>query len=175
MPIFARTKLVLQDDCFDFVNPDMSLSYTGPNPQKAYKKIKEMFRTVFGTKEGERVQESEYNWNREGGKEVFNAKWEIAKDMDKFSYLVFRVKLKGYVDVKTKQGKASVSVDGVTRTEYPQDTFWERSIFYELIRVFWHKIFYHEKRLNYQDDCRNIMSVFTNELKHFFNLLPERI
>lgn len=177
MPIFARTKLILQDDCFDVSNPDLKLDYTGPNPQKVYKKIKSMFQTVFGVKEGERVQETEYSWNRQGEKEIFNAKWEITKDMDKYSYLVFRVKMNGFTEQtkKGKQGKVTVSVDGIVRTEYPQDTFWERSILYELVRVFWHKTFYHEKRFDYQDQCKNIMTVFLNELKGFFNLLPEKI
>jgi len=177
MPIFARTKLILQDDCFNVSNPELKLDYTGPNPQKVYNKIKDTFHTIFGVKEEERVQETEYSWNREGDKEIFNAKWEIVKDMDKYSYLLFRLKMNGFAQQtkKGKIGKVKIDINGVVRTEYPQDSFWERSIFYELLRVFWHKTFYHDKRLDYQEQCKNIITTFLNELKSFLNLLPERI
>ena len=177
MPVFSRTKLLLHDDCFDQGTPDLTLNYSGPNPQKAYAKVKEMFTTVFALKGNERIQEIDYSWNRDGDKETFNVKWQLVKDMDHFSYLVFNIKLKGQAThgKKGPEGKATITIDGAIRTEYPQDTVWERSIFYEIGRVFWHKVFYHEKRADYQNECRDIMSLFINELKSFFNLLPERI
>ena len=41
MPIFARTKLLIQENCFDFTGPEMMFKYRGPDPQLAYSKIKE--------------------------------------------------------------------------------------------------------------------------------------
>jgi hypothetical protein len=174
MPIFARTKMVLQDDCFDFATPEMSLKYKGKDPQLAYNKIKELFWTVFGVKEGERVQESDYTWDKKDGRETFSVSWMITKDMDRLSYLFFKVKMKGYAEETKngKEGEVNVEVAGVIRTEYPQDNIWERTIFYEMARVFWHKIFYQEKRAKYQDICRDISTKFKNELKAFFNLIP---
>ena len=179
MPIFARTKMILEDDCFDVTvsKPQLSIKYSGPNPQLAYNKIKEMFREVFGLKVNERVQEKEFTWDRKGNVEKFKVKWEIWKDMDKFSYLRFTIDLSGYAEATEggKEGEAKVEIDGVVRTEYPQDSLWERSVFYEIARMLWHKVVYHDKRQDYQDECRDMMMTFVSELKAFFNLLPERL
>lgn len=177
MPVFARTKLILQEDCWDVTTPVMNLKYTGPDPQLAYSKMREMFWTIFGVKESERVQEKDYSWDKQGKKETFKAEWDITKDMDKFSYLYFRIKMSGFAEEVgdgRKEGNLSVTIDAKLRTEYPQDTIWERNIFYEIMRVFWHRIFYSEKRNEYQDVCRSIMMSCKNELKSFFNLLPRR-
>ena len=72
-----------------------------------------------------------------------------------------------------KEGEVSVEIVGVLRTEYPQDNIWERTIFYEIARTFWHKIFYQERREKYMDICREISTKFRNELKAFFNLIPK--
>lgn len=177
MPIFARTKMVLQDNCWDVTAPIMDLRYTGPDPQLAYSKIRELFWTVFQVKEGERVQERDFSWDRKGKRETFNVAWEVSKDMDKFSYLYIRIKMNGFaeeVENGRKEGNLFVRVDGALRTEYPQDNVWERNIFYEMSRVFWHRVFYATKRQEYQDVCRSLMMNFRNELKAFFNLLPKR-
>jgi len=175
MPIFARTKMVIQDDCWNVAGPEMKLHYSGLNPHLAYQKIREMFWTVFGVKEAERVQEKEYVWDKKGKKETFKVAWEITKDMDKFSYLYIRVKMNGFAEETEggKIGELDVEIDGFLRTEYPQDTIWERNIFYEMARVFWHRVFYQEKRWEYLDVCRSLMMKFRNELKSFFNLLPK--
>ncbi len=175
MPIFARTKLIIQDDCWDISGPEMKWSYSGPNPHLAYKKIKDMFFTVWNVKEHERVQEKEFVWDREGKKEKFSVSWELSKDMDRFTYIYARISINGEA-IETengKEGKLNVNIDGVLRTEYPQDTLWERSIFYEMARVFWHKVLYQEQRRLYQDNCRRLMKIFLEELKAFFNLLPK--
>jgi len=174
MPIFARTKLILQENCFDFASPEMTLKYKGKDPQLAYNKIRESFWTVFGVKETERVQEMDYTWNKDGKRETFSVDWHITKDMDKNSYLYFKVRMKGFAEEAKdgKEGELNVEIAGVLRTEYPQDNIWERSIFYEIARTFWHKVFYQEKRFDYMDICREISTNFRNELKSFFNLIP---
>ncbi|MBL7170258.1 MAG: hypothetical protein ISS48_04520 [Candidatus Aenigmarchaeota archaeon] len=179
MPIFARKKMILQDDCFDvlsgFPSADVSLKYKGPEPQKVYQKTRELFWTVFQVKEGERVQERDYEWKRSGKREDFKVKWNIVKEMDRMSYLFFKVSLKGFAE-ETKNGKEGefeMDMTGVIRTEYPQDNVWERTIFYEMARVFWSKVFYQDKRFKYQGICRSMLTTFRNELKAFFNLLPK--
>lgn len=176
MPIFARTKMILQDNCWD-PQPVLNWEYRGPNPQLAYSKIREMFRTIFSVSEPERVQEKDFIWDRKGKREDFAVSWEVSKDFDRFSYAFFRINMKGYAEEtgNGKEGTLTVELDAFLRTEYPQDTIWERSIFYEMARVFWHKVLYQEKRLEYMDVCRSIMARFFNELKGFFNLLPRAI
>ncbi|NCO96687.1 MAG: hypothetical protein COY38_03500 [Candidatus Aenigmarchaeota archaeon CG_4_10_14_0_8_um_filter_37_24] len=178
MPIFARTKLIIHDDCFEpsaFSGPDMSFKYKGKDPHLAYNKIREMFWTVFGVRETERVQEKNYTWDKKGNRETFSVAWYINKDMDRLSYLLFNVKMKGFIETTEngKEGELNVEIAGVMRTEYPQDNMWERTIFYEMARVFWHKVFYNDKREKYMEICREISTNFTKELKSFFNLLPK--
>ena len=176
MPIFARTKLILQEECFDFAGPELVLEYKGVDPQLAYSKIRECFSTVFGVKEAERVQEKEYTWNRVGKKETFKVSWHVTKDMDRFSYLYYKIKMSGFAEQTKngKEGEVRIEIASFLRTEYPQDNIWERSIFYEIARVFWHKVFYQEKRDEYQDICRTIANNFKDEIRSFFNLMPRR-
>lgn len=176
MPLFARTKMILQDDCWDIAaQPILNLKYEGPNPHLAYQKIRELFRTVLNINEAERVQEKEFVWDRKGKKEEFSVSWDVAKDLDRFSYIFFRISMSGSAEETQngKEGQLNVVVEGYMRTEYPQDTLWERSIFYEIARMFWHKVVYYDKRREYQDLCRKLMSRFVNELKSFFNLMPK--
>ncbi len=175
MPIFARTKLIIQEDCFNFAGPEMYLKYKGKDPHLAYNKIRELFWTVFGVKETERVQERDYTWDKEGKKETFSVAWHITKDMDRLSYLYFKVNMKGFAEEAKddKEGEVNVEIVGVLRTEYPQDNIWERTIFYEIARTFWHKVFYQDRRDKYMDVCREISTRFRNELKAFFNLIPK--
>jgi hypothetical protein len=49
MPVFARTKLMLHEDCLSPAVgsalpgiPYLMMTYTGPNPQRLYDKIKEI-------------------------------------------------------------------------------------------------------------------------------------
>lgn len=177
MPTFARAKFVLHDDCFNTSIPVLKVNYSGPNPQFAYTKIREMFTTIIGVNVLDRVQETDYSWDRKGETESFRVGWEVVKEMDKFTYIVLRIGMKGFVDVKNgvKEGKVAIELNGFMRTEYPQDSVWERSIFYEMLRVFWHKVFYREKRYDYQEHCRELLSRMSQELKAFFNLIPERV
>ncbi len=176
MPIFARTKMVLQEECFNFAGPELVLEYRGPDPQLAYSKIRESFLTIFGVKETERVQEKEYTWNRSGKKETFKVSWHITKDMDRFSYLYYKIKMSGFAEQTKngKEGELKLQVVSYLRTEYPQDNVLERSIFYEIARVFWHKVFYQEKRWEYMDVCRTLANNFKNEIRSLFNLMQRK-
>jgi len=51
------------------------------------------------------------------------------------------------------------------RTEYPQDSVWQKSILYEMLRIFWHKSFYIDQRNKYMEDGRREMARFVEEVK----------
>ena len=176
--MFSRTKMILQDDCWDVASqPILTLNYSGPNPHLAYQKIRELFRTVINVNEAERVQEKDFTWNKKANREDFSVTWDISKDLDRFSYIFLRVSMSGFAEDKEggKEGRLTVSIEAFMRTEYPQDTLWERSLFYEILRMFWHKVVYYEKRREYQDLCRTLMGRFIGELKSFFNLMPKQV
>lgn len=176
MPVFARTKLVMEEFCLT-LRPRMEISYTGPNPQKAYPKILDILLKSIGIPR-ENIQEKEFKWERAEKGDSFNAKMEAIKEFDKFSYMMLVISIKGTVKPSKefeKEGKVTVELEGLVRTEYPQDTVWERSFLYEMFRTFYHKIFYKDKREKYLDSCRDWMYLFQSELKSFFNLLPKMV
>lgn len=176
MPIFARTKLLMEDHCMTY-RPVMVLTYSGPNPQKVYPKILEVIETVMRVPR-ENIQEKEFNWDRSKPEEKFRILWEVIRDYDKFSYMLLSISASGTVKPSNefgKEGDVKVEMDGVLRTEYPQDTIWERSFFYEAFRVFYHKVFYHEDRKRHLDACRGDMLTLQAEIKSFFNLLPKMV
>jgi len=172
MPIFARAKHVLEDRCLTY-RPKIEFSYSGPNPDKAYPKLIDILTRSLSIPR-ENIQEKGFKWDRSGPEEKFSASFEIIKDMDKFSYMYLSIGMKGKVKPSEKFGKegtVSFDIEGMLRTEYPQDTMWEKSFFYEIMRTFYHKFFYRERRYKWIMECRDHIMQIQNELKEFFNLL----
>jgi hypothetical protein len=179
MPVFARTKLMIHDDClapapgsFQPGLPYITLTYTGPNPQRLYEKIKELLFTVVKYDPNE-LQEREFYWT--GGGEKFRVVFDLIKDMDTFSFVQILVTLTGETKPSKefgREGTATLRIEGRLRTEYPQDTIWQRSLFYEMFRVFYHRVIYEDKRARYKEQCKEWLLKFQEELKSFLNILP---
>jgi hypothetical protein len=158
--VWARTKLMVHDDLLK-PRPRMTVRYTGPHPEKFYQEIPLLLASMFRVHE-HNVTEKKFEWGK-GDPEKFSIKWEINKDLDKFSYYWVDVSLSGFVS--KGHGTADIIIDGALRTEYPQDTIWERSLFYEMIRMLWHTTFYHAKRVRYLMEGRRLLTTFADELK----------
>jgi hypothetical protein len=174
MPIFARTKITIEEDCM-LPTPKLTVNYAGPNPQKVYAKVMELLKGHIKIKP-ENIQEKEFKWDRASVPEKFSGAIEAFKDFDRFSYMLFMLDFSGNVRPSKqfgKEGEVKIVVDAVLRTDYPQDTVWERSLLYEIFRTFWHKVFYQEKRYKYREECRQYMLTMQNELKAFLNILPK--
>jgi hypothetical protein len=173
MPVFARTKLLIHDYCL-FPVPYATFNYSGPNPQNAYEYIKKLFITIFNVDERE-IQEREFKWDRVQGEEVFHVRWELIKDLDTFSFQHMVITMDGRAKPNKevgKEGTLKIRVEGRIRTEYPQDTVWQRSLIYEMFRTFYHKIIYEGTRKKYIETCRAELGRFNEELRAFFNLIP---
>jgi hypothetical protein len=174
MPIFARVKLTIEEDCM-LPSPRLVLQYSGPNPQKIYPKILDIMTTNLKFNP-ENIQEKEFTWNRATVPEKFSAHFEAFKDLDKFSYIFLTVEVEGSVKPSKefgKEGEARIVIDGVVRTDYPQDTVWEKSLLYEIFRVFYHKVFYVSQIQKFKETCRDMMLTLQNEIKAFLNILPK--
>ncbi|MDI6798789.1 MAG: hypothetical protein QMD12_02215 [Candidatus Aenigmarchaeota archaeon] len=182
MPIFARTKLVIHDDCLAPVRggplpgvPYIILNYTGPNPQNLYHKIKELLISVWKVEASE-VQERDFSWDRSRGEEKFRVTFDMIKDKDNFSFVQVIVRLEGEAKPSRefgKEGTATIRVEGRLRTEYPQDTLWQRSLLYEMARVFYHRVIYEERRKKYLEECRTDITKFLSEIKSFLAILSK--
>lgn len=176
MPVFARTKLLISDDCLKPPGAaSLTLRYSGPNPQTIYEKAKDIATTVWALEPGA-IQEKEVNWDRSGLGEKFSMKLEVVKDMDVFTFLLIRINISGETKPSKqfgKEGSATLEVEPIMRTEYPQDTLLQRSIFYEFWRVLYHKVIYEDTRKKYLQQCKEDAIRFQEELKSFLNLLPK--
>ncbi|MBS3055253.1 MAG: hypothetical protein J4452_02045 [Candidatus Aenigmarchaeota archaeon] len=176
MPIFARTKLLIEDECL--APPGVvyiTLNYNGPNPDKLYVKIKELIYTIWKVELNE-LQEKDFSWDRSGGAEKFSVRFEVTKDLDQFSYMYIIIVLSGEARPSKefgKEGSATVRMEGKMRTEYPQDTIWQRSFFYEMFRVFYHRVIYEDARKRFRETCRENILTFQDEVKSFLNILPK--
>jgi len=159
--VFARTKLLIQDDLMR-PRPVFRINYTGPRPTKLYKEIPEILASVFRVHVGQ-IQEKQISWTK-GDPEKFRVLWEMDKDIDRFTYVMIELELDGSESKGVGSAKLSLK-DGILRTEYPQDTVWERSLLYELLRVFWSKVFYWHKREQYIRDGRRQIAEFIEEVK----------
>jgi len=167
--VWARTKLMIWDYIFEPVK-QIQVSYSGKHPEKLYKKINELIRTVFNVPDAY-VQEKEYNWEKEKDIERFTIDWEVSKILDLYSYLAYEVSLKGFV--AGGEGRAVIRIKPRLITEYPQDTIWQQNIIYEMLRRFWHRMFYHHKRMEYLNMGKEMTVNFEGSIKHFMEMIKE--
>ncbi|MEM5798303.1 MAG: hypothetical protein QW703_00515 [Candidatus Aenigmatarchaeota archaeon] len=167
--VFARTKLVLEDNCFEEEPGVIEIKLVGPGVTKLYKKMYEMMQSIFGVPDVN-IQETTSSWGKtKAGTEKFKVRWWLHKDMDVYSYLYIRFDLSG--EGNEKEGNATISIKPILRTEYPQDTVWQRSIIYEMLRTLWHRIFYYRKREQYSEECRRGTTLFQQKIKEYFDSL----
>jgi len=173
--VFARAKLLIQEWCIQERPVMLVLNYTGPNPQLTVKKYIELVKTIFSVKDSD-IQEKVFNWDRSGKEERFDIEYEVRKDLDQTTYLFVQGTIDGHTAPSKefgKEGHVRVRIRGAIRAEYPQDTFWQRSLLYEIIRVFYHKVIYSSNWERYMADCREQLKMFMDEMKGFFNLLEK--
>ncbi len=168
---FARAKLTMEDNCFVEEPGGVEMKFVGPNVKKLYKLMYETMKSVFNVTSSD-IQETDYNWGKSDKGDKFKVRWWIHKDMDLFSYLYMRMDISGEDDGKGN-GKVAIAVRGLLRTEYPQDTVWQRSLFYEMLRTFWHRAFYHKKREEYAEECRHATIIFMDKMKQYCQKLGE--
>lgn len=175
MPIFARTKLQILDYCF-LPHRKVCLSYVGPNPQLTYEHVKKLIKQVFKVTDAD-IQEVSFVWDRSRAEEKFEVTMHVVKDLDKFSYYDMEVSVRGFTKPSKefgKEGKVEVAIEPKLITEYPLDTWWQRSVVYDIFRVIFHRVFYQEKRKGFIEECKKNTALFLDQLKAFFNLLRKK-
>jgi hypothetical protein len=169
MPMLSRMKMLIEEELYPPKgtakgSPRAILTYVGPNPARLYPKAREFVKAVFNATDAD-LHEEIYQWGKEE-KEKFQVRFFLHRDLDKFTYYFIRFDVKG--EGTEKAGKGSVTIRPLLRTEYPQDTLWQRTIFYEMIRVLWHRMFYHNKRREYIWEGRNLLAMLQDQLKDYF-------
>ncbi len=158
--VFARTKLTVEDS---FLKPQskMEMRFSNINAEKLYHEIPKLLSSVFRVDE-KHIQEKRFSWTH-GEPQNFKVVWDVNKEMDAFSAMVLVLDLEG--SSSKGMGNAAIVIEGYLRTEYPQDTFWQRSLLYEMMRMFWHKAFYVKKRMEYLAEGRRRLGILIDSLK----------
>lgn len=167
--VYARTKLLMQDNCFPKDPGDVSIRYVGPNTQRIYQRFYDMIKSTLNVPDSA-IQEERFNWGK-GITEKYKVQWFVHKDVDQFTYLYFKIAINAEGDEKA--GNATIRIKPYLRTEYPQDTLWQRSLFYEFFRTFWHRLFYHKKREEYNEECMHLAVMLQRQLHELFRELRE--
>lgn len=158
--VWARTKLMIQDDLLKPRNRFV-VNFSGINPNKFYHEIPKLIASVFRVDE-KFIQEKKFSWTH-GDPQKFKISWEVTKDLDLVSYYTIEINLEG--SCSKGVGDAKIVLEGWLRTEYPQDTMWHKSLFYEMFRMFWHRTFYTNKRNEYILEGRRLISLLAESLK----------
>ena len=167
--VYARTKMLMQDNCFPKDPGDVTIRYVGPNTQKLYQRFYDMIKSVMNLPDSA-IQEEKFNWGK-GITEKYKVQWFAHKDMDQFTYIYLKISISAEGDEKV--GNANIRIKPYLRTEYPQDTLWQRSLFYEFIRTFWHRAFYEKKREEYNEECKHLTVMLQRQLHELFRELRE--
>ncbi len=158
--VWARAKLAIQDELLKPKNR-VEIRFTGANPEKFYHELPKAVASVFRIHSRD-MQETKFVWSH-GEPEKFDVEWLVTKELDFFSHYFLEISLKG--SVSKGIGSAVVGIEGVLRTEYPQDTAWQRSFLYEILRMFWHKTFYVQTRDKFLAEGRRLMALLAEELR----------
>jgi hypothetical protein len=166
--VWAKSKLMIQDDLLR-PKTKVSLTFRVPYAERFYKEVPLILLNAFRASEHE-IEEKTMAWDTsDNGK--FAGEWELYKEIDKYSFYAIRVKLSGQ---KGDKGTAKLMLEGWLRTEYPQDTVWQRSLLYEFMRMFWHTSFYAPKHLKYLSEGRRLMGLLIEDLKRLSHALENK-
>ncbi len=169
--VFARAKLLIEDQCFEEDPGVVEIRLVGPNLQQMYNKAYELMKNVFHVPDSD-IQETAYSWGKSEKGDKFKVRWWLHRDLDLFSYYYVRFEVSG--EGTPEKGSVVIQVRGLLRTEYPQDTLWQRSLFYEMLRIFWHRIFYHRKREIYAEECREAIILYQRRIKEYFSKMSQK-
>ncbi len=169
MPVFARSKMVMYDNCFPDDPGEVHLKFVVPNAMKVYHRMYELMKTIWRASDKD-IQEDSYNYGK-GEVEKVKVRWHMHRDLDRFTYYWVRFDLSAEGNEKT--GKVGVKVKPVLMTEYPQDTIWQRSLLYEILRTFWGRVFYHNKKREWLEECRDLTSFFLKKMREYSEHLVE--
>lgn len=142
---------------------NLAYAYEGKNPDKIIPFLPKLVKLVFAPTTW---QQKEIKVTPNSYKSV----WYLFRDIDSFTY--FRVDVE--LAVKHKDGFGTIAIklgEPVMITEYNQDSMWQKSFFYEILRMMWHNAFYQKKLEGHMDWGRSQVSCFEEKLLAFFDQL----
>ena len=139
----------------------LEYSYKGKDVKKLVDFVPKLIQTIFMPT---MWQQKEISVTED----TYEVYWYVFKDLDSFTY--FRVDIEVKIDFKSGKAKIKLS-EPVIVTEYPQETYWQKTFFYELLRLIWHNLFYNKKVEEYMDWAKLKISCFEEKLIKYFDRL----
>lgn len=145
--------LLMEDDCLA-PRHYLELEYNGPNPFKVYMASKPILRKIFEV-ETKDLWERDFRWDIAGDPHTFYIKIYIDKSLDRFTSMSVEIIFQGWQPSDpNKVGKVKIKLGGVIKTRFPQNTYFQRSLFYRWFIWFYTRYFYNETRRNHLLKCR---------------------
>jgi hypothetical protein len=142
---------------------DLVYTYEGKNVKKLIQFVPKLIKTIFVPTTW---QQKEVNVK----KGTYSAKWHVFKDLDHYTY--FRVDVDIDIKFNEDEGKAKIKLgEPIIISEYPQETYWQKTFLYEILRVSWYNFFYRKKLGNYLNWGRLKISCFEEKLFKYFDKL----
>jgi len=160
---------VLEDDC---LAPERTvvIEYSGPNPFKVYRVLREMLERIFQV-EAIDLWERDFRWDISSDPRSFYVRMYVNKGMDARTRMIVEIILEGSQpsDVE-KKGRVAIRIGGRLRTEYPLRSFFQNSPFYKFFVWLYHRFFYNEVRRSYINLCNNLINQLNNELREILKI-----
>lgn len=147
---------------FDLTIIPLTFSYNGPNISFIAKNLKKIISSALEIRE-EDVKESSFNLSR-GEKEKMSAEYKINKKLDPYCYYRFEIKSFYEADINDT-GKFELSIKGSLYFELPQETFFQRSVFFHFFFSLYWNLYYSNIVGKYIEEGRNCLTKLINLLK----------
>ncbi len=153
--------MVIRDYIFE-PRRDLYLFWAGRFPPSIYLDIHQLIRDIFGVPDSH-ILEMVFDWDAKPDGAKFKIGWRVIKEFDIYSYLRLDINVVG--NVEGERGKFSMTLKPRFFTEYPQDTIFQQTVLYEILRRAWHVLYYERKIQEYKEESRIMVMQFHKKVK----------
>lgn len=147
-----------------------------PDPQNAYNELIDILIMRNNFPRG-LINEELYEHEQDGDTHIIHSEVEAIKPFDAFSQVVIEFELDiEMTPVRNEEfdyvGDIDLIIEGVVRTEYPQDTTFQKSIISHAFRVFYEKLLYSDVQEIYIQKCNKYVRRLRDGIKSYFDMVP---
>ncbi|MBI4181671.1 MAG: hypothetical protein HY520_01760 [Candidatus Aenigmarchaeota archaeon] len=160
--------LEIADECLA-PEPEVFMTYSGPDPWGVVKHISEEIKPFFHVSTSS-TSNDRLNWDIAGDPITFYSSWWVKKSMSGRSDAKFFMRVQGAVSKTDNTGQFTLRMWGRLDTEVSGPAV--------ILKPFWltySYLFYNRLRMGYISDCRNYIYHFRNLLKEHYNLGATRL
>lgn len=147
-----------------------------PDPQDAYNELIDIL-IMRNTFPRGLINEEVYEHEQDGDTHVIHSEVEAEKPFDQYSSVIIEFELDiEMTPVRGEEfdyvGDIDLLIEGNVRTEYPQETTFQKSIIGHAFRVFYEKFLYGDVQEIYMQKCNKYVRRLRDGIKSYFDMLP---